>query len=195
MTQTRMRPALAALFALGAIAGGLGAARSAPGFTAPAAKDPMRTARPVHFVRRGPGKRNVSIVVDHAPIRAVLQLLFRRGNQSYVLGPHVGGYATASLQDVPFDTALDQIMAVNSVRLTRSMRGGVYVIRGHPKIARQAPARRPATPAALPVTTPPVAAAPRRPIYRPPATRPFLRRPLAPPGFYGNGNGNVRVVP
>jgi type II secretory pathway component HofQ len=83
-----------------------------------------------HMLKRGPGKAPITLTVNHAPIRTVLRLLFRRGNQDYVFGPRVGGVVTASLHHVPFDTALDQILAANSVRLTKTMKNGVYIIKG-----------------------------------------------------------------
>jgi type II secretory pathway component HofQ len=83
-----------------------------------------------HMVARGPGKAPITLTVNHAPIRTVLRLLFRRGNQDYVFGPRVEGVVTASLHHVPFDTALDQILAANSVRLTKTMNSGVYIIKG-----------------------------------------------------------------
>jgi type II secretory pathway component HofQ len=83
-----------------------------------------------HMVKRGPGKAPITLTVNQAPIRTVLRLLFRRGNQDYVFGPRVEGVVTASLHHVPFDTALDQILAANSVRLTKTMNSGVYIIKG-----------------------------------------------------------------
>ena len=121
----------------------------------------------IHLVHRGPGKTNVSLNLDRAPIKAVLRLLFRRANQSYVFGPRVGGTVTASLHNLPFDTALDQILSVNSVPLTKTMVKGVYVIKGR---------RRPqdAIPPRTRTTLPPTA--------RPARVR--VRRSVRPRGFY-----------
>ncbi len=96
------------------------------------------------FVPRGPGKADVSLNVNHAPIGAVLRLLFRRGGQSYVLGPFVSGVVTLTLHHVPFDTALDRVLSANSVPLRQSKQGRVYVIRGQPSVraSRRRPFRR-----------------------------------------------------
>ena len=91
---------------------------------------------PTYQVPRGPGKSAVSLNVDNAPIRAVLRLLFRRANQSYVLGSHVTGTVTASFRNVPFDTALNQIVSANSVPLTKTLVNGIYVIKGPAQTTR-----------------------------------------------------------
>ena len=91
---------------------------------------PRITISSHHMVARGPGKAPITLTVNDAPIRTVLRLLFRRGNQDYVFGPRVGGVVTASLYRVPFDTALNQILAANSVHLTKTMNNGVYIIKG-----------------------------------------------------------------
>ncbi|MBV9848456.1 MAG: hypothetical protein JO250_02095 [Armatimonadetes bacterium] len=143
-----------------------------------AAPTPGRTP-PIHYVQRGRGKTNVSLDVDHAPIRAVLRLLFRRGNQNYVLGPRVSGTVTASLHDVPFDAALTQILAANSVPLTKTVKNGIYVIKGRTRARRRRAATR-QTPRQAPVMAPryPARVLPRRRQYVVPGT-----------------GGAVRVVP
>ena len=103
-------------------------------------------------VPRGPGKTPIGLNVDKAPIRAVLHVLFRRAGQNYVLGPHVAGTVTASFANIPFDTALKQILSTNSVPLTVRIVNGIYIIKGPastpaPPTATTRPGRTPVGPA------------------------------------------------
>ncbi len=120
-----------------AIAGLLGTV-AAPLPTAAATHHPHPLLR-ARYVPRGPGKADVSLRVDHAPIRTVLRLLFRRGDQSYVLGPFVSGAVTLTLHHVPFDAALRQVLAANTVPLRQTKRGRVYVItaKSRPRFRRR----------------------------------------------------------
>ncbi len=151
-------------------------------------------------VTRGTGKSPVSLNVDRAPIKAVLHLLFREADQSYVLGPHVSGTVTASFHHIPFDTALTQILSVNSVHLTKRLVNGVYVITG-PRIARHraATTRRTTTRRTTVRRTPaPVARSYRRRpgYYRRRSTyRPgYYRRRPAPRPYTVPGAGGVHII-
>ncbi len=138
-------------------------------------------AVPTYQVPRGSGKSAVTLNVDNAPIKAVLRLLFRRANQSYVFGPRVSGNVTASLHSVPFDTALNQLLSANSVRLTKTLVNGVYVIKGQPQPARRSAPK----------------ATPRQPVTPQYRRRPQYRRPQYVPQTYtvpGTGGG-VRIAP
>lgn len=143
----------------------------------------------VHFVARGPGKANVSLNVDHAPIRGVLRLLFRRANQSYVFGSGVTGTVTASLHHIPFATALNQVLAVNSVPLTKTLKNGVYIIKARHRVHRRTTTTRRATTTQRTTTT--RRTAPRRQIVYPYRRRRIIPRPYVIPG----SGGGVRVLP
>ncbi len=108
------------------------------------AAPPGQQPTPPPMVSRGPGKADVSLTVNQAPIRAVLRVLFRRADQNYLFGPFVGGTVTVALHGVPFDAALRQVMAANSVPLTQTLDNGVYIIRGPRPAAGPARGRFPA---------------------------------------------------
>lgn len=129
---------------------------------------------PARYVPRGTGKTRVSLTFAKTPIRTALQLLFRRANQSFVLGEGVSGTTTATLHNVPFDTALHQVLSVNSVPLVSSLVRGVYVIKPQHQATHRTHQRRFMR---------------RRRYYHPP----IIRR-AAPYHVPGTG-GTVRVAP
>ncbi|MCW5937827.1 MAG: hypothetical protein KIT11_11040 [Fimbriimonadaceae bacterium] len=64
--------------------------------------------------------------LDQADVRDALKVIFRAVNASYSVRQDVQGTVTVSLRDVPFETALRNVL--NQVQATYSIEGGVYVI-------------------------------------------------------------------
>jgi hypothetical protein len=64
--------------------------------------------------------------LDQADIRDALRVLFNQVGVSYVIAPEVQGTVSASLNDVPFETALRNLL--DQVRATYRIEGGVYQI-------------------------------------------------------------------
>src|SRR5688572_15229011 len=67
-----------------------------------------------------------SLELDAADVREALKILFRSVNVSYSIAPDVQGTITVSLKNVPFETALRNIL--NQVEATYRVEGGVYQI-------------------------------------------------------------------
>lgn len=67
-----------------------------------------------------------SIELDNADVRDALKILFRAANVQYTVDPTVQGLVTVSLKDVPFETALRNIL--NQVNATWRVDTGVYNI-------------------------------------------------------------------
>lgn len=67
-----------------------------------------------------------SLELESADVREALKALFRSVNVSYSISPDVQGLVTVSLRDVPFDTALRNILG--QVDATWRVEGGVYQI-------------------------------------------------------------------
>lgn len=73
------------------------------------------------------GSRQIpSLELDAADVREALKILFRSVNVSYSIAPDVQGLITVSLRNVPFDTALRNILG--QVDSTWRVEGGVYQI-------------------------------------------------------------------
>lgn len=98
------------LFAISAVLGGL--LLSAP-MKAVAQTDPSDQVIP-------------SLELDQADVRDALKMLFRTVNLNYTIASDVQGQVTVSLRNVPFETALRNIL--NQVDATYRREGGVYNI-------------------------------------------------------------------
>ena len=73
------------------------------------------------------GQRQIpSLELDSADVREALKILFRSVNVSYSIAPDVQGTITVSLRNVPFETALRNIL--NQVDATYRVEGGIYQI-------------------------------------------------------------------
>ena len=73
--------------------------------------------------------RNQNIPVlelDQADVRDALKIIFKTVNANYTVAQDVQGTVTAHLRDVPFETALRNVL--NQVSATYRVEGGVYVI-------------------------------------------------------------------
>jgi hypothetical protein len=74
-----------------------------------------------------PGNKIIpSINLDRADVRDALKILFRNVGVSYSVDPAVQGIVTANLTNVPFETALRNLL--NQVNGTYRVEGGIYVI-------------------------------------------------------------------
>lgn len=69
---------------------------------------------------------NVSIEFRDAPIKTVLDTLFKAVNRSYVLEPGIVEPVNVLIKDVPFETAIRTILKAHG--LTCTVDGGVYMI-------------------------------------------------------------------
>jgi len=67
-----------------------------------------------------------SLELNEADIRDALKILFRNVGVSYTIAPEVQGTITVSLKNVPFETALRNIL--NQVQATYRVEAGVYNI-------------------------------------------------------------------
>ena len=62
--------------------------------------------------------------LDNADVRDALKLLFGKVGVSYSVAPDVQGLVTCNLKDVPFETALRNLL--NQVNATYRIEGGIY---------------------------------------------------------------------
>lgn len=68
-----------------------------------------------------------SLELDQADVREALKILFKDIGVSYTVAPDVQGTVTVRLKDVPFETALRNILS--QVGATYAVEGGVYNIK------------------------------------------------------------------
>lgn len=73
------------------------------------------------------------IELDQADLRDALKIIFRAVGLSYSVASDVQGTVTVSLKDVPFETALRNVL--NQVDATYRIEGGVYAIIRKPAAA------------------------------------------------------------
>jgi uncharacterized protein len=73
-----------------------------------------------------PGTIIPSLELNQADVRDALRALFRNVGVSYTIAPDVQGTVTVSLRNVPFETALRNILG--QVDATYRIEGGVYQI-------------------------------------------------------------------
>ena len=92
-----------------------------------------------------------SVQFEQADIRDALKVLFRHVGASYSVDPEVQGTVTASLENVPFETALRNLL--NQVRATYRLEGGIFVIIPRPETGTVTP---PVTPTAPTTQTNPI---------------------------------------
>jgi type II secretory pathway component GspD/PulD (secretin) len=71
-----------------------------------------------------------SLEFDQADVRDALKVLFRTAGLNYTVAPEVQGVVTLSLRDVPFRTALRNIL--NQVQATWSESGGIFNVIARP---------------------------------------------------------------
>lgn len=84
---------------------------------------------PALTVAQDGGVRNQNIPVlelDQADVRDALKIIFKTVNANYTVSQEVQGTVTVHLRDVPFETALRNVL--NQVTATYRVEGGVYVI-------------------------------------------------------------------
>lgn len=67
-----------------------------------------------------------SVELEDADVRDALKLIFNQAQGSYTVSQQVAGTVTVSLKDVPFETALRNIL--NQVDATWRYEAGIYVI-------------------------------------------------------------------
>lgn len=72
---------------------------------------------------------NVSVSFNRTPIQTALRDLFTQAHLNYSIEPTVQGSVTASLRHVPFQAALNAILAANRPQLVYTVINGVYQIR------------------------------------------------------------------
>lgn len=78
-----------------------------------------------------PSSTKVSLELDQADIRDALRALFKNVNISYVVSNDVVGQVTVSLKNVPFETALANVLG--QVGATYRVEGGTYTILKRPE--------------------------------------------------------------
>lgn len=72
------------------------------------------------------GQTIPSVQFENADIRDALKVLFRAVGANYSVAPEVQGLVTANLTNVPFETALRNLL--NQVNATYRIEGGIYNI-------------------------------------------------------------------
>lgn len=106
--------------------------RPRPGAVAPAAEavKPIPTPAPTP-TPAAPSPETTRVTVDYhdAPIRDVLDRLFRQMHLNYSIDSEVTGTVTLKVTDMSFDDALRLILRSNSLPLTYSKDSGVYFIK------------------------------------------------------------------
>jgi hypothetical protein len=75
----------------------------------------------------------VTVTVNQAPVKTVLETLFKSVGASYSFDQGVGGDITVSLNNIAFDVALKQVLRAANPPLTFSIQDGVYNVK--PKAA------------------------------------------------------------
>ncbi|MCC6729136.1 MAG: hypothetical protein IT208_07335 [Chthonomonadales bacterium] len=103
-----------------------------------------------------PGAKRVNVEFENADLRYALRVLFDSVGVNFTIGESVGGTVTASMHDVPFRVALDNLLRSASAALPFTYRvvEGIYTVGVRAETA-------PPT-AALPVTTPDLSEKPLR---------------------------------
>lgn len=88
----------------------------------------MLLAAPMKAIAQAdPGDQVIpSLELDQADVRDAIKMLFRVVNLNYTIAPEVQGQVTVSLRNIPFETALRNIL--NQVDATYRREGGVYNI-------------------------------------------------------------------
>lgn len=88
----------------------------------------MLLAAPMKAIAQAdPGDQVIpSLELDQADVRDALKMLFRVVNLNYTIASEVQGQVTVSLRNIPFETALRNIL--NQVDATYRREGGVYNI-------------------------------------------------------------------
>lgn len=75
---------------------------------------------------------NVSIKCNKLPVALVLKSMFVSHHLKFLIDENVNGFLTASIKDVPFDTALNAIASAE--RLTYTFTGNIYHVSVKPII-------------------------------------------------------------
>lgn len=83
-------------------------------------------ATPVQAVAQDPSDRNVSLDVDEADVRAVLESLFKDVGVSYSIDPQITGTVTLSVREQPFRTVLETVL--RQANATYRVQGGTYFV-------------------------------------------------------------------
>lgn len=79
------------------------------------------------YAQEDPSQKIIpSLELDQADVREAIKILFRNVGVSYSIAPDVQGVVTVSLRNVPFETALQNIL--KQVNATYRVEGGVYQI-------------------------------------------------------------------
>ena len=74
----------------------------------------------------GTGGTIPNLELDQADVRDALRIIFRTVGANYSIDPLVQGTVTLSIRDVPFETALRNVL--NQVGATYRVEAGIYVI-------------------------------------------------------------------
>lgn len=97
-------------------------------------------------------KNIASVQFEQADIRDALKVLFREVGSNYSVDPEVQGTVTANLTNVPFETALRNLL--QQVRATYRLEGGIFVIIPRPE--NNNPVTNPTIPTAPTTQTNPI---------------------------------------
>jgi type IV pilus assembly protein PilQ len=83
-------------------------------------------------ISSGPQDGLISLQFHQIELTALLQVLAKVGNTNFILSESIQGKITVDLNDTPWKTALDSILASRGLRLVRN--GGIYWIGPHAEI-------------------------------------------------------------
>ncbi|MBC8139200.1 MAG: hypothetical protein H8F28_25280, partial [Fibrella sp.] len=90
---------------------------------------------------------NVTVDARDAPLRDVLEKVFRAAKVDFSIDPTVVGRVTLTMKEIPFEDALKLILRSSSTKFTYTSERGVYLVK---------PGTLPAEPLVKPVTAPAV---------------------------------------
>jgi type II secretory pathway component GspD/PulD (secretin) len=86
----------------------------------------MIAGAPMVAMAQDETNKTVTLDIDQADVREALRALFKSMNVSYSVSPEVQGIVTVNVKNVPFETALQNIL--KQVTATYRIVGGVYEV-------------------------------------------------------------------
>jgi hypothetical protein len=81
---------------------------------------------PRAYAQDDPRDKKITLSLNDADVRDALKMLFKNVGVQYSIAPEVQGTVVVDLKDVPFETALRNIL--DQVKATWRVDGGIYVI-------------------------------------------------------------------
>ena len=86
----------------------------------------LLVSSPASVAQGAAGGKNVTINLQNAPVQTVLRSLFKSAGKNFTIDPNVTGFVTVDVTQVPFDTALQAVLAGTSPPLDAPQENGIY---------------------------------------------------------------------